>query len=140
MLILVLSAQVGPRFQLPAGAKVIETADVTRYSKGHKPRSLVLWMEDPKLVEGSESEDCASPVWGARYWDGPAWVSVVNPSTSEIMQSVKVAGDRDPNLHLQLPAWSFASSQYYLVPKPDRDGKGIPELLHLQDFTGDGRP
>jgi hypothetical protein len=32
----------------------------------------------------------------------------------------------------------IVSSTYYFVPHPDASGLGLPEILHLRDFTGEG--
>lgn len=37
-----------------------------------------------------------------------------------------------------LPALAPASDSYYKVPHPDAAGKGVPQILNLSDFTGNG--
>jgi hypothetical protein len=96
---------------LPVGAKVIETADVSDIAG--KPRSLVLWMLQPKRVNTGE-EFCGTAVYGHWVWEGPA--------------------------RLSLPSLLTAKEPYYAVPSPQADGKGIPKVLNLKDLTGDGLP
>lgn len=120
---------------LPAGAKVIETADLI--SVVGKPRALVLWMEHPTRHNGGE-EYCGTDVHG-HYWEGPARLSLVDSARHVLTNTVKILGRGSDNKDQDL-FWLpfFVSDVYYYVPHPDAQNRGFPNLLNLRDLTGDG--
>jgi peptidyl-prolyl cis-trans isomerase A (cyclophilin A) len=117
---------------LPAGAKIIETADISK-PKG-KSRVLILWMLHPTRHSGSR-EYCGTTVDGD-YWEGPANLSLMDSTGPRILSTVAIAGRGEKSFRLPF----FVSNTYYNVPQPNAEKKGVPEILHLQDLNGDGVP
>lgn len=124
---------------LPAEARVIETADV---KVGRRTdRALVLWMLHPKRVVRSESGDlgCADWVYGD-HWYGPARVSLLDLTNKRLINTIKIrgmyegAGDKEHGF----PIPFFVSNDFYYVPEVNKNKEGATEILHLQDFTGEG--
>jgi hypothetical protein len=68
-LLLIASLAAAQSFEglLPAGAKIIETADVSGTAK--KPRVLVLWMLNPSKHIRGASGYCGDAIYGD-YWEG----------------------------------------------------------------------
>jgi hypothetical protein len=120
---------------LPHGAKIVETANLPNVVG--KRRALVLWMLDPSRHSGGQ-EYCGTSVNGD-YWDGPARLSLIDPTTPALINTVKImrpeAGDQMGD-RFWLPF--FVSNSYYHVPQPNSDQKGAPTILDLQDLTGTG--
>ena len=114
---------------LPAEAKIIETADLTKATG--KPRALILWMLRPTKHSGGE-EYCGTTVDGD-YWEGPARLSLMDSTAARLLNTVAISGRGDS---FRLPF--FVSSTYYHVPHANAEKKGTPEILYLQDLTGRG--
>lgn len=120
---------------LPKDAQIIETASI-RLPKD-KARVLVLWMEGPKRIT-AEWETAADFLYGD-HWFGPTSLSLVDPVNGKLINTVRV----DPYIQSLDDKGSFAvpfftSADPYFVPNPDKDRRGRPVLLHLQDLTGEG--
>src|SRR5579863_8074273 len=93
---------------LPAGARIIETASLTKIV--HKPRVLVLWMLGTAKHAGGQ-EYCGTSVEGNYYWDGPASLSLIDTAEPRIVNTVAILG-RGGN-GFRLPA--LVSNSYYFV-------------------------
>lgn len=124
---------------LPAGAKIIEAADVTAIAG--RPRTMVLWMANPTKRDGG-SEYCGTAVDGKVLFEGPTRLSLIDTAGRKLINTVRILGRGTDGVGT---ADSFSipflvSNDYYHVPQPDESGWGIPEILHLQDLTGDGIP
>lgn len=115
---------------LPGGAKIIETAKLRIPGKS---RLLVLWMLRPTR-RSSGVGNCAANVEGD-YWEGPANLSLVNQATFTIVNTVGIVKGSDDGT-FRIP-FSVPGPLYY-IPQPDSDGRGVPEILRLRDFTGEG--
>lgn len=123
---------------LPPGAKIIETADLRAVAL--KPRMMVLWMLNPSRNSGGP-EYCGTSVHGA-YYEGPTRLSLVDASTSRLLNTVKILGRGENGVGMadrfQIPY--LVSGAYWRVPHLDREGRGGPEILDLRDYTGEGIP
>jgi hypothetical protein len=121
---------------LPVGAKIIETVDLTPVVG--KPRAMVLWMMRPKRHSGGP-EYCGTDVHGD-YWDGPTRLSLVDSELPRLINNVVILGRGPDGLgkadKFQVPF--LVSNSYYHVPHLGGRKTGPPEILHLQDFTGEG--
>ena len=121
---------------LPAGARVIESADLS--DTVGKPRALVLWMLHPKkIVRDPGPGYCGDSVYGD-HWIGPVRLSLLDTSTNGLLNTVKVIGPAfydGPKDSLSVPY--FVGRHYYHVPQVNRSGEGKPNILSLRDFTGD---
>lgn len=121
---------------LPVGARVIETADVTAIAG--RPRTMVLWMERPARHSGGP-EYCGTSVHGD-FFEGPTRLSLLSPGDPSLINTIDILGRGTDGVgardSFQIPF--FVSNDYYHVPRPNASGRGTPEILHLQDFTGDG--
>jgi hypothetical protein len=126
---------------LPKGARVIETADLTELAG--KSRMLVLWMQSPTKQDTGE-EYCGTAVHGNFVWEGPTRLSLFDAKRGALINTVRILGrgsegdDDATEDKFTLPALSPASDSYYKVPHPDAAGKGVPQILNLRDFTGNG--
>ena len=122
---------------LPAGAVVIETADL-RPARG-KTRTLVLWMRNPKKeVRDRNDVRCADDVYGDN-WVGLTSLSVVDASSRRLISTISIQGESTagiPSGEFRLPF--KIRNGYYSVPVLDSEKEGKPRLLYLRDLTGDG--
>ena len=121
---------------LPRGAVVVETAAVQ--SRHHGPRLLVLWILDP-VEETTETipEDytCQDQTQGSRFYRGRVSVSLVNVSTDRVVNTVALhESDADEPMTLPLRI----QRGLYWVAEPA--GEGVPTIMRLRDYNGDGRP
>ena len=120
---------------LPSGARIIETASVP--ARTAKARLLVLWMQAPRRVT-SEWDSAADFVYGD-HWLGTTFLSLVEPSAPRLINTVTIRGNQessDDNGAFAIPFFTY--NGFYYVPHPDKDRKGKPLLMRLQDMTGEG--
>jgi len=120
---------------LPKDARIIEKADVR--IGGGKARVLVLWMEAPKRV--TASWDTAADFVYGDHWFGPTSLSLTDPLKGKLINTVAVRPYiewPDDKRGFEIPF--FTSDAAYYVPLPNKDHRGTPVLLHLQDLTGEG--
>jgi hypothetical protein len=120
---------------LPSDARVIETAQVS--IRAAKTRVLVLWMSAPRRVI-SEWDSAADTLYGD-HWFGPTFLSLIDPSTAKLINTVTIRPNEessDDGDGLSIPFFTY--NFFYYVPHPDKDRKGRPLLLRLQDLTGEG--
>jgi hypothetical protein len=122
---------------LPVKAKVIETADVTAIAG--KARMMVLWMDHAE-VHNTGEEYCGTSVHGSDVYVGPTRLSLVDSATPRLINTVKILGRGSDGQGTEdsflLPA--LVSNDYYYVPHLNSSGRGVPQILHLQDLTGSG--
>jgi hypothetical protein len=122
---------------LDSKARVIETAAVG--GPVQPSRTLVLWMISPALRDAGE-EYCGTAVHGQKFWEGPLRLSLVDGQGAQVLQTLKILG-RDNQGDFAADSFLLPASirsGYYRVRRPGPDGLGIPEILQLRDFTGDG--
>jgi hypothetical protein len=120
---------------LPSDARIIETATVP--VRTAKARMLVLWMQAPRRVM-STWDSAADFVYGD-HWFGRTFLSLVDPSAPRLINTVTIRGNEespDDSGSFALPFFTY--NGFYYVPHPDKDRKGKPLLLRLQDLTGEG--
>jgi hypothetical protein len=118
----------------PAGALVIETADVTRVAG--KRRALVLWMLEPKRVARQpDAPYCGDDVYGD-YYAGPARLSLADPAAPRLVNTVAIRAPEAEEDEFQVPF--LVSGAYYRVPRPNAKHEGRPWILRLTDLTGEG--
>lgn len=126
---------------LPPGAKVIETAEISK-TVG-RPRTLVLWMMKP-VWQNTGEEYCGTAVHGVYDGVGQARLSLIDSANAKLINTIKIHSGcprcvpaRPDDLFL-LPAVSKFPGSYYAIPHPGKDGTGIPRILALRDYTGNG--
>ena len=119
---------------LPKDARVIETATVP--ARSGKARLLVLWMEAPQRV--AAQWDFAADFLYGDHWFGPALLSLIDASNGRLINTVRVRPYEPPENGIGFAVPFFTYNGPYYVPHPDKDRKGTPLLLHLQDLTGEG--
>jgi len=120
---------------LPSDARIIEVANVPVRSA--RTRVLVLWMNSPRRV--ISAWDSAADFLYGDHWFGPTFLSLIDPSTDRLINTVKIRPNRespdDPD-GIAIPFFTY--NGLYYVPHPDEDRKGKPLLLRLQDLTNEG--
>jgi hypothetical protein len=120
---------------LPSDARIIEMANVP-VSTG-KPRALVLWMTAPRRV--MSTWDSASDFLYGDHWFGPTFLSLIDPSAARLINTVTIHPNQEsPDDRGGFTIPFFTNNAFYYVPHPDKDGKGKPLLLRLEDLTGEG--
>jgi hypothetical protein len=120
---------------LPSDARIIETANVP--VRTAKTRVLVLWMTAPRRVMAAW--DSAADFLYGDHWFGPTFLSLIDPSTARLINTVTIRANRDsPDDQGGFAIPFFTLNSFYYVPHPDKDRKGKPLLLRLQDLTGEG--
>jgi hypothetical protein len=130
-----IAAQDGVVRLLPRDAQIVETANVP--VRGGKRRVLTLWLNAPQRVT-SRWDSAADFLYG-NHWFGSTFLSLIDPSTGRLINTVKVrpqGGTHDGGDAFAVPFFTYDGTYY--VPHPDKDRKGKPLLLHLQDLTGEG--
>ena len=135
LLLLSLTAAAAEQIEniLPKDARIIETVNVR--TRNGKSRALVLWMNAPKRVMAAWD---AGPdfVYGD-HWFGPTSLSLVDPSHGKLLNTIQIhSNSPEDQDNFRIPFFTFDGPYY--VPHPNRDHKGKPVLLHLQDLTGEG--
>jgi hypothetical protein len=133
---------------LPAGAEVIETADLS--ATVAKPRVVVLWMLNPEhhmdkrsdnTNEGGECSDILRGEFGA-YWKGPTRLSLVDSAQLKVINSIEIrngspCSDKGCGLGedtFAVPFCVFSSFH----PTDGTSVKSGKRNLWLRDFTGEG--
>ncbi|PWT91028.1 MAG: hypothetical protein C5B55_08730 [Blastocatellia bacterium] len=132
--------RVAPKFG--KGAVVLEKKLLL--SAKQPNRALVLWMIDPKKnpreIANDEPYTCPDYTRGS-YYSGPVRVSLINTSTGEILNTIKVLSDYEPdNDSFDLP-YAIRKGYYYHVASSANDAvEHTPTLIRLRDYNGDGKP
>jgi len=126
---------------LPKGALVVETLAIR--SAGHRDRTLVLWMINPRRNPTSyapgEIYSCPEQTRGSHY-SGPTRVSLVNSATMTIVNTVKVAGPYEEGGDSFDVPYAIRKGNYYPVKATVREGiEAKPTIMFLRDYNGDGK-
>ena len=119
---------------LPAGAKIIESADI--HLGGGQTRTLILWMTNPERVSATW-DTCSDYVYGD-HWFGPTSLSLIDASKQKLINTIRVRSSADAENKGSFAVPFFTLDGPYHVPHPDKDKKGRPLILNLQDLTGEG--
>jgi len=129
------AAQDGVARLLPRDAQIIETANIP--VRGGKRRALTLWMKAPQRV--TSTWDSAADFLYGDHWFGATFLSLTDPASGSLINTVKVRPQgetQDGGDGFAIPFFTYEGAYY--VPKPDKNRRGKPLLLHLQDLTGEG--
>lgn len=123
-------------------SSIPRTATILEERTLAKNRKLVLWMASPQKHPSEIGEDdlytCPDHTRGS-YYSGLASVSLMNTSTSRIINTLKVMGlDIDgPNPEIDLP-YLIRAGYSYKVPNGSPKIERKPQILALKDYNGDG--
>ena len=133
------SAQQRRPYGLPAGALIVETQSLN--SPVHPDRALILWMVRPKKHPREAPDDVYSCPENTRgsYYSGPARVSLVNPKTHLVINTVKVIEEYMDNADSFDIPYQIKAGMYYHVGGVPAEKEGKPTIMWLRDYNGDGR-
>jgi hypothetical protein len=144
--ILPLLAQMAAIEGIPADALIVETQPLP--AAAHPDRALVLWMEQYQKIDNHpprmiEPYTYTCPEWttGSGFYRGPTRIALVDVKTKKVINTVHIAspwsGDSfDVPFRIAREPWGRPG--YYEVPDPLVLGEGMPRLLALKDYNGDG--
>jgi hypothetical protein len=125
----------GEEYQLADGAMIIETQPVT------PNRSLILWMIRPtKHPRETPADSYTCPEYTrGNYYTGPTRVSLVDPQTHRVINTVKVSQESgDGTDEFDVP-YKIRSDYYYHVEGVPKETEGKPAIMWLRDYNGDGK-
>jgi hypothetical protein len=71
------------------------------------------------------------------HWLGPTFLSLVDPSDARLINTIPIHRNDESPEDEDFAVPFLTLNDPYDVSRPDKDGKGKPALLHLQDFTGE---
>ena len=138
------SPQAVHKYDLPAGAKVIETRPLT--FRSHPNRALILWMISPKRnphEPADETYTCPEYTRG-HFYSGATRVSLIDLKTNKIINTINIEGDTitakggsSDQGSFDVP-YKIARGYYYQVVKSNAK-ETKPIILALKDFNGDGK-
>lgn len=137
-LLVALAAMQSP-LALPSGAVVIEEARIPETIRPH--RSIMLWMIGPKKFDrGALGPDnpynCPDTTLGS-YYTGPTRLSLLDTRTRRVINTIPLRESHLGRDWFRVP-YRMIAGRYYSVPDQADATEGIPKLLHLRDFNGDG--
>jgi len=141
LLVVAAAAQAQARrtpYGLPPGALVVEERPLEL--EGGRKRALVLWMLRPKRYPRGSEEfyTCPEETRGS-FYRGPARVSLVDVAAGRVVNTLKIVQEYSQGEdEFDLP-YRIHAGGYYHVPGVAEGREGRPTILHLRDFTGDGR-
>lgn len=125
-------------YKLPDGARIIETRRVP--SKAHPNRALILWMISPKKNPRDppgEPYTCPEETRGS-YYSGPLRVSLVDTMTRRVLNTLKITQEySEGEDSFDIPYRIHEG--YYTVAGVRRGQEGVPVIMRLRDYNGDGR-
>ena len=128
----------GQKYELPPGARMIETRAVP--SKAHPNRALILWMINPQKHPRDTPDEpytCPEETRGS-YYSGPLRVSLVDSATRRLINTLKITQEySDDEDSFDIPYRIHAG--YYHVPSVRAGQEGTPVIMWLRDYNGDGR-
>jgi hypothetical protein len=128
----------GQTYELPRGALLIETRPIQ--SRSYPQRALILWMMNPKKNPRDTPDEpytCPEETRG-HYYSGPLRVSLVNTKTRELINTLRVTQDYMEGLDsFDIPY--RIHNGYYHVPGVRKGQEGVPVIMRLKDYNGDGR-
>ncbi|HWC99984.1 MAG TPA: hypothetical protein VG456_24660 [Candidatus Sulfopaludibacter sp.] len=122
----------------PPEAKIIEVANVRIGSSDS--RTLVLWMLHGKKVVRQGDLGCSDLLYGD-HWYGPTRLSLVDLPHLTLINTVEIRGlyeGSDDDEHGFPIPFYVSKDESYFVPRSDKNGEGTPNILNLQDLTGEG--
>ena len=130
---------------LPAGAEIIETADLSAIAR--KPRLMVLWMLRPKrnldgrIYANNQGGSCSDVIHGdfGKFWEGPTRLSLFDSEEMRLINTLKIPegcpGCKEGRDTLTIPLCVLNPNSRVRNPGSDRAGK---PNLDLRDITGEG--
>jgi hypothetical protein len=129
---------------LPAGAEVIETADLS--ATVSKPRVMVLWMLNPKRENWPRptavNDGCCGDIIHGDFgvsWQGQTRLSLINPEEMKLINTIEV---REGCITCGRDADRFTLPLCVLDPFPrgrtSASGRVGKPNMNLADFTGEG--
>ena len=123
------------QYNLPAGAKLIETQIIT--STPHANRALILWMINPKRNPRNATEPytCPDETRGS-YYSGPTRVSLVDTDTKKIINTLSVKEEDEDSFDIP---YLIHESGYYSKRANPKAKESKPFLITLNDYNGDGK-
>lgn len=114
-----------PNPNLPKGARIIETEEIEGTLK---PRQLILWMNKPDYFKPPlEAYSASDFLYGGR-WSGPAHVSLIDPTTDRVINTIDLPKD--------IPITEVGHRYGYHPLTTENEGP--VQVLYLQDLTGEG--
>lgn len=119
-------------YELAEWAKIIETQSVT------PNRSLILWMVRPeKHPRDTPGDPYTCPEYTrGNYYSGATRVSLVDPQTHKVVNTVKVMQEEADEFDLP---YHIRSDYYYRVEGVPKETEGNPTIMWLKDYNGDGK-
>jgi hypothetical protein len=139
-LLLLFPAQaLSQRYELPSGARVIETRAIP--SKAHRNRALVMWMlrpkKNPRDTPG-EPYTCPEETRG-HYYSGPLRVSLADTGTRRVINTLQIIPDySDDEDSFDIP-YKIHNGYYTVTGLRRGEKEGVPVIMRLRDYNGDGR-
>ncbi|MBD0373229.1 MAG: hypothetical protein ICV60_20490 [Pyrinomonadaceae bacterium] len=129
----------GQKYNLPPGARIIETRAVP--SRAYLNRALVLWMINPQSHPRDTPDEpytCPEETRGS-YYSGPLRVSLVNTRTGRIINTLKITQEySDGEDSFDIP-YRIHEGYYTINGAKARGREGVPVIMRLRDYNGDGR-
>jgi hypothetical protein len=121
-------------YGLPAGALIVEKRSV-------KPgRALILWMMRPKKnprETPGEQYTCPEETRGS-FYSGPARVSLIQLKPARVINTIELIPEYTEEDELDLP-YRIHKGSYYHVEGVAEGQEGVPTLMQLKDYNGDGK-
>jgi hypothetical protein len=131
---------------MPPNARIIETKQLPL--NAGMPRTLVLWMVDPKafprhneqFVSADDDDDAYTCPDETRGWfyRGPTRVSLVDKAQNAILNTVEIKVALNNGWMDEFDIPYRIKPGYYRVEQPLRAGEGRPLILDFKDYNGDG--
>jgi hypothetical protein len=125
-------------YNLPAGAFVIESRDLR--SQAHANRALLLWMINPARHPRDNPEEpytCPEETRG-HYYSGPLRVSLVDTVTRRVINTIRVTPDAEGEDSFDIP-YRIHDGYYHVAGIGRGQKEGVPVIMWLKDYNGDGR-
>jgi hypothetical protein len=125
------------QYALPPGGQGIEIQSIQSIQHGH--RALLLWMINPLKVPRDTPDDpytCPEYTRGS-YYQGPTRVSLVDPQTKKIINTLKIQDPVEDQDTFDIP-YRLESGLYYHVAGVPKGKEGKPTIMWLKDYNGDG--
>lgn len=138
LLVLCPSHALSQAYDLPAGARIIETRRIP--SKAHPNRALILWMINPQKNPRDTPDDpytCPEETRG-HYYSGPTRVSLVDTRARRVINTIKITQEyMEGEDTFDIPY--KIHNGYYHVSGVRRSQEGVPVIMWLRDYNNDGR-
>ena len=114
-----------PNPNLPKDARIIEIAQI---DGAPHPRQLLLWMNNPTYFKPPRDDYGAIDILYGGRWSGPAHVSLIDPTTSRVINTIDLPKD------IPIPEVAHRYGYHPLTTEEE----GPVQVLYLQDLTGEG--